>query len=76
MVPFVRLVQSRMHGLKKRNKSVMIEPDVKASGFFRFYRKLIFFLVEIISKISRAMEQNHKFLQCLFVGEERNYHDF
>ena len=34
MVPFVRLVQSRMHGLKKRNKSVMIEPDVKTSGFF------------------------------------------
>ena len=33
----------------------MIEPDVKASGFFRFYRKLIFFLVEIISKISKTV---------------------
>jgi len=30
------LVQSRMHGLKKVKKSVMIEPGVKASGFSAF----------------------------------------
>ena len=32
MVPFMRLVQSRMHGLKKVKKSVMIEPGVQTSG--------------------------------------------
>ena len=32
MVPFMSLVQSRMHGLKKVNKSVMIEPGVETSG--------------------------------------------
>ena len=44
MVPFMRLVQSRMHGLKKVNKSVMIEPDVKASGlnFFNEDKYMIF----------------------------------
>jgi hypothetical protein len=36
MVPFMRRVQSRMHGLKKVNKSVMIEPGVKTSGFSAF----------------------------------------
>lgn len=37
MVPFMRLVQSRMHGLKKKKKSVMIKPGVRTSGFFTFY---------------------------------------
>lgn len=39
MVPFMRLVQSRMHGLKKVKKSVMIEPGVKTSGFVAFWGK-------------------------------------
>ena len=36
VVTSVRFVQSRMHGLKKSKKSVMIEPGVKTSGFSAF----------------------------------------
>lgn len=36
MVPFMKSVQSRMHGLKKVKKSVMIEPDVNHPVFVVF----------------------------------------
>ena len=41
VVPFMSRVQSRMHGLKKEIKSVMIEPGVKTSGFVIFRKERV-----------------------------------
>jgi len=45
VVPFMSLVQSRMHGLKKRVRNGMIEPDVKASGFVIIWKRRICIMI-------------------------------
>ena len=59
VVTFMRAVQSRMHGLKKRNKSVMIEPDVKASGFFTSQEKLFCEVKNVPQRIRRNIIRLH-----------------